>query len=191
VFSLPNILTWLRILAIPLIVIVYWLPSAVMPIDLGVRNAIATGLFLAAALTDWLDGYLARKLNMMSPFGAFLDPVADKLLVCAALLVLLDMARVSSLVALIIIGREITISALREWMAELGERNKVAVSSIGKYKTAFQMAAIPMLLYNDSWFGVLHWAVIGKYMIAIAAVLTVWSMVVYLKQALPVMRGKI
>jgi cardiolipin synthase (CMP-forming) len=191
VFSLPNILTWLRILAIPLIVIVYWLPSAVMPIDLGVRNAIATGLFLAAALTDWLDGYLARKLNMMSPFGAFLDPVADKLLVCAALLVLLDMARVSSLVALIIIGREITISALREWMAELGERNKVAVSSIGKYKTAFQMAAIPMLLYNDSWFGVIHWAVIGKYMIAIAAVLTVWSMVVYLKQALPVMRGKI
>lgn len=187
-FSIPNLLTWLRILAIPLIVLVYWLPDNVMPLNIELRNTIACCLFVAAAITDWFDGYLARRLNQMSPFGAFLDPVADKLLVCAALLVLLDSARVNSVVALIIIGREITVSALREWMAELGERRKVAVSAIGKYKTGFQMAAIPMLLFQREWF--LDWAKIGSWLIWVAAGLTVWSMAVYLKQALPIMRGK-
>jgi cardiolipin synthase (CMP-forming) len=191
VFSIPNILTWLRILAIPLMVLVYWLPASILPLDIQLRNDIACALFVAAAVTDWFDGYLARRLNQMSPFGAFLDPVADKLLVCAALLVLLDMSRVNSIVALLIIGREITISALREWMAELGERKKVAVSAVGKYKTGFQMAAIPMLLYDKSWFnGRLDWAVLGRWLIWVAAGLTVWSMMVYLKHAWPIMRGK-
>jgi cardiolipin synthase (CMP-forming) len=191
VFSLPNILTWLRILAIPLMVLVYWLPPSILNIGMQLRNDIACGLFVAAAVTDWFDGYLARRLNQMSPFGAFLDPVADKLLVCAALLVLLDMDRVNSILALIIIGREITISALREWMAELGARSKVAVSALGKYKTGFQMAAIPMLLYDKSWFdGLINWPLLGRWLLWVAAGLTVWSMLVYLKQALPLMRGK-
>jgi cardiolipin synthase (CMP-forming) len=191
VFSLPNILTWLRILAIPLMVLVYWLPPSILNIAMQLRNDIACGLFVAAAVTDWFDGYLARRLNQMSPFGAFLDPVADKLLVCAALLVLLDMDRVNSILALIIIGREITISALREWMAELGARSKVAVSALGKYKTGFQMAAIPMLLYDKSWFdGLINWPLLGRWLLWVAAGLTVWSMLVYLKQALPLMRGK-
>lgn len=185
-FNLPNLLTWLRILAIPLIVVIYWLPEGWL--SMGWRNILASGLFVAAAITDWFDGYLARKMNLMSPFGAFLDPVADKLLVCAALIVLLDMDRVNSLVALIIIGREITISALREWMAELGQRKKVSVSSIGKFKTGFQMAALPMLLYNDTWFGFLDWRMIGTWLVWVAAILTVWSMVVYLKHAWPVIR---
>jgi cardiolipin synthase (CMP-forming) len=194
VFSLPNILTWLRILAIPFLVLVYWWPSAwmpaTMPIGTGTRNILACAIFSAAAVTDWFDGYLARKMNLMSPFGAFLDPVADKLLVCAALLVLLDMGRVNSLVAMIIIGREITISALREWMAEVGERKKVAVSVIGKYKTGFQMVAIPMLLYNGIWFGKVNFNTIGHWLIWIAAALTVWSMLVYLRQAWPILKAK-
>ncbi len=161
-----------------------------MPIGTGTRNIVACAIFSLAAITDWFDGYLARKMNLMSPFGAFLDPVADKLLVCAALLVLLDMGRVNSLVAMIIIGREITISALREWMAELGERNKVAVSVIGKYKTGFQMVAIPMLLYNGTWFGVMNFNTIGHWFIWIAAALTVWSMLVYLRQAWPILKAK-
>ncbi len=178
-------------MAIPLIVLVYWLPQSILPLSVQLRNDIACALFVAAAITDWFDGYLARRLNQMSPFGTFLDPVADKLLVCSALLVLLDDARVNSVVALLIIGREITVSALREWMAEMGERKKVAVSALGKYKTGFQMAAIPMLLYNKTWFGgFLNWPLLGRWLIWVAAALTVWSMMVYLKQALPLMRGK-
>ncbi len=188
VFSIPNLLTWLRIFAIPLLVLVYIVPEQWLAWTLPTRNSVACGLFTAAALTDWFDGYLARRMNLMSPFGAFLDPVADKLLVCAALIVLLDLSRVNGLVALIIIGREITISALREWMASMGERNQVAVSVIGKYKTAFQMVAIPMLLYNDTWFGILNFAQIGYVLILIASALTVWSMVVYLRQAWPFLR---
>ena len=184
-FSLPNLLTWLRILAIPLLVLIYLTPDTVLGWTMPTRNIVATVLFTAAAITDWFDGYLARKMNLMSPFGAFLDPVADKLLVCSALIVLLDMDRVNALVALIIIGREITISALREWMANMGARNQVAVSTIGKYKTGFQMVAIPMLLYNDKWFGWMDWIRLGHWLIWIASALTVWSMVVYLKHAWP------
>ena len=184
-FSLPNLLTWLRILAIPLLVLIFLTPDTVLPWTMQTRNIVATVVFTAAAITDWFDGYLARKMNLMSPFGAFLDPVADKLLVCSALIVLLDMERVNSIVALIIIGREITISALREWMANMGERNQVAVSTIGKYKTGFQMVGIPMLLYNDKWFGWMDWIRLGHWLIWIASALTVWSMVVYLKHAWP------
>src|SRR5215218_6070631 len=145
--NLPNLLTWLRIVLIPLFVgIFYFEKSWVSEPN---QNLVATIIFTAAAITDWLDGYLARKLNQTSAFGAFLDPVADKLMVAAALIVLVELTRVHAIVALIIIGREITISALREWMAQIGERRSVAVSMLGKVKTASQMIAIPLLLYDD------------------------------------------
>ena len=138
--NLPNLLTWLRILLIPLFVgIFYFEKSWVSPQN---QNLVATIIFTAAAITDWLDGWLARKLNQTSAFGAFLDPVADKLMVAAALIVLVELDRLHSLIALIIIGREITISALREWMAQIGQAKSVAVSVVGKVKTALQMLAI-------------------------------------------------
>ena len=129
-FTLPTILTWARIAAIPLIAGVFHLPF-----DEPTRNIVATAMFIVFALTDWLDGWLARKLNQVSSFGAFLDPVADKFLVCASLLILVWLHRVDTLVALVIIGREIAISALREWMAVLGRGKSVAVAFIGKLKT--------------------------------------------------------
>ena len=135
-FNLPTLLTWARIVAIPLVVGVFY---TTLPPE--TQNLVGTGLFILFALTDWADGYLARKRNMTSSFGAFLDPVADKLMVAAALIVLVDLNRLNAVIAVIIIGREITISALREWMAELGQRTKVAVASIGKYKTILQMVA--------------------------------------------------
>ncbi len=180
--NVPNLLTWLRILLIPLFVgIFYFEKSWVSGPN---QNLVATILFTTAAVTDWLDGWLARKLNQTSAFGAFLDPVADKLMVAAALIILVQLARVDAIVALVIIGREITISALREWMARIGEAKSVAVSVLGKVKTGFQMVAIPMLLYYDAIgpFDPQYW---GTWLIYVAAVLTLISMVWYLKVALP------
>ncbi len=184
--NLPTLLTWARVGAIPLIVGVYFLPDAwLTPMQ---RNVIATALFVLSAITDWLDGYLARKWNQTSAFGAFLDPVADKLMVSAALLILLQLGRIDALVALIIIGREIAISALREWMAQLGQSRRVAVSYIGKVKTAVQMVAIPFLLFDGRLFGWFDTAVWGQWLIWIAAVLTVWSMLYYFRLALAGMK---
>ncbi|MEI8305185.1 MAG: CDP-diacylglycerol--glycerol-3-phosphate 3-phosphatidyltransferase [Burkholderiales bacterium] len=180
--NLPTLLTWLRMLAIPLLVGVFYLP---LPQDS--RNLVATVLFVAAAITDWVDGWLARRWQQTSAFGAFLDPVADKLLVCAALVMLVELNRVDALVAVIIIGREITISALREWMAQIGARASVAVHSIGKFKTIAQLVAIPMLLFNDRLLG-LDCVLIGRWLIVLAAVLTVWSMFYYLRRAWPYLR---
>jgi CDP-diacylglycerol--glycerol-3-phosphate 3-phosphatidyltransferase len=184
-FNLPTLLTWARIVAIPLIVGVFHLPLSEAD-----RNLIATVLFAVVALTDWADGYLARRLNMTSSFGAFLDPVADKFLVCAALLVLVELARVQSLIALIIIGREIAISALREWMAQIGASRSVAVHMLGKVKTVVQMVAIPFLLYHGMLFGLIDTQLWGTCLIYASAVLTIWSMVYYLQKALPEIRAK-
>ena len=184
-WTLPTLLTWARIVAIPLIVGIYYLP-----VEMAQRNLMATVLFIVVALTDWLDGWLARRLNQTSSFGAFLDPVADKFLVCAALLVLLQLDRVNALVALIIIGREIAISALREWMAQIGASRSVAVHMIGKLKTGAQMVAIPFLLYDGRLFGVVDTRLWGTVAILGASVLTIWSMVYYLQKALPEIRAK-
>lgn len=181
-FNVPNALTWMRIVMIPLFVGVYYFPPTWL--TLPQQNLTATVIFTAAALTDLLDGYLARKLNQVSAFGAFLDPVADKLMVAAALIVLVDLNRLNAVIAVIIIGREITISALREWMAHLGAAKSVAVSLVGKIKTVSQMVAIPMLLYHNPLgaFRPQHW---GTGLILVAAALTLWSMFYYLKMAMP------
>jgi len=185
--NLPNLVTLLRILLIPLIVGVFYLPDAWLG-EQG-KNIAATAIFIFAAITDWLDGYLARKLNQMSAFGAFFDPVADKLVVVGALIVLLYLNRVDMVVALIIIGREIAISALREWMAQLGQARSVAVAFIGKLKTVLQMVAIPLLLYEDPLFGLVDCHALGTVLSYVAALLTVVSMLYYLRRALPLMRG--
>ncbi|TAL25354.1 MAG: CDP-diacylglycerol--glycerol-3-phosphate 3-phosphatidyltransferase [Aquabacterium sp.] len=179
-WTIPTLLTWARIVAIPLIVGVFYLP---LPEER--RNLIAALLFIVVALTDWADGYLARKLNQTSSFGAFLDPVADKFLVCASLLILVQMGRVNALVALVIIGREIAISALREWMARIGASSSVAVHMVGKLKTAAQMGAITLLLYHGVLFGWLDTQWWGTVLIYVSAALTIWSMVYYLRKALP------
>ena len=180
--NLPIALTWLRIILIPLFVGVLYLPTHL--IEPGLADIVAMGIFVLAAITDWLDGYLARALNQTSAFGAFLDPVADKLMVAAALLVLVQFGRVHAVVAIIIIGREITISALREWMAQMGRSRHVAVSFIGKIKTAAQMTAIPFLLFNGA-LPHLPWTAheIGAPLIWLAAVLTLVSMFYYLRVA--------
>ena len=180
--NIPNILTWLRIAAIPLFVAVLYIDEAWLTTRQA--NIVSMWIFIAAAVTDWLDGYLARKWNQTSAFGAFLDPVADKLMVAAALIVLVELGRIDAIVALIIIGREITISALREWMAQLGQSKNVAVSMIGKIKTVAQLVAIPFLLFDGNLFGVLDCRITGRILIWVAAVLTVWSMFYYLKAAL-------
>jgi cardiolipin synthase len=185
--NIPIILTWLRIAMIPLLVGLYYLPEAWMSV--AVRDTTASLAFIFAALTDWFDGWLARRWNQTSSFGAFLDPVADKLMVSAALLVLLNLDRVDVMIALVIIGREITISALREWMAQIGASASVAVHWLGKFKTAAQMIAIPCLLYYDTLLGI-PFAAIGQVLIVIAAILTVWSMLYYLRRAWPVIREK-
>ena len=181
--NVPNLVTWLRILLIPLIVGIYYVPDGWLSYE-G-RNVAATVVFVFAAVTDWLDGYLARALNQMSAFGAFLDPVADKLMIAAALIVLLQLGRVDAVVGLIIIGREIAISALREWMAQIGRSKSVAVAFIGKIKTASQMVAIPLLLYHDELFGLVPCQWLGTILINVAAVLTVISMLYYLRRAVP------
>jgi len=185
--NLPNLVTLLRILLIPLIVGIFYVPDAWLSVE-G-KNLAATGVFIFAAITDWLDGYLARKLNQMSAFGAFLDPVADKLVVIGALIVLLYLNRVEMAVALIIIGREIAISALREWMARVGQAKSVAVAFIGKLKTVLQMVAVPLLLFEDRLFGVIDCYALGTVLINVAAVLTVISMLYYLRRALPLAQG--
>jgi cardiolipin synthase (CMP-forming) len=185
-FTIPTLLTWSRMVAIPLIVGVFYLP-----IDRQTQNLIATVLFVLSAVTDWFDGYLARKLNQTSSFGAFLDPVADKLLVCASLLALLHLNRVDMFVALIIVGREIAISALREWMAQIGAGKSVAVHMIGKLKTTAQMVAIPFLLFDGVLFNVLNTHLVGNVLIWVAAIMTVWSMIYYMQKALPEIRAKV
>lgn len=195
--NVPTMFTWLRILLIPVFVGVFYLPTESH--SLGVISAhwvnlTATAIFAIAAITDWLDGYLARRLNQTSSFGAFLDPVADKLMVAAALIVLVEFERVGAIVALIIIGREIAISALREWMAGEGHSSSVGVAMIGKVKTAVQMVAILFLLYWDKLdlavLGIVETKIIGHVLIDIAAFLTLLSMAYYLKAALPKLKAK-
>jgi cardiolipin synthase (CMP-forming) len=182
-FNVPMALTWARIAMIPVIVGIFYLPDSVLPDHW--KNATACWLFVLAAVTDAIDGYVARKYGMVSRLGAFLDPVADKLMVCAALIVLLSLDRVDEFVALVIIGREIAVSALREWMAQIGRSASVAVNSLGKFKTIVQMVAIPMLLFHDPLFGLINVRLIGTLLIYIAAALTVYSMFVYLRMAWP------
>ncbi|WP_288130661.1 CDP-diacylglycerol--glycerol-3-phosphate 3-phosphatidyltransferase [Accumulibacter sp.] len=180
--NIPILLTWLRIILIPLLIAIYYVPEAWVQ-GIG-RDRAATLIFIVAAITDWLDGYLARRWQQTSAFGAFLDPVADKLMVAAALIVLVQLGRLDAVLAMIIIGREITISALREWMARIGAHKSVAVSMIGKIKTSAQMIAIPMLLYYAPLRGVdvFQW---GVWLIYVAAVLTLWSMGYYMRRAWP------
>ena len=181
--NVPNLLTWLRILMIPLVIGVFYVPEVWL--SSWHRNLIATALFAAAAVTDWLDGYLARRLNQMSAFGAFLDPVADKLMIAAALIVLVELERVNAIIAVVIIGREVAVSALREWMAKIGQARSVAVNFLGKIKTTSQLVAIPLLLYHDpigEWFDAFR---IGTWLIYLAAALTLLSMFYYLKLAAP------
>jgi len=180
--NIPILLTWLRIVMIPLMIGIYYFPDAWI---VGVSRDVAAMLvFIVAGVTDWLDGYLARRWNETSAFGAFLDPVADKLVVAAALIMLVQLGRLDAILASIIIGREITISALREWMAQIGAHKSVAVSMIGKVKTAAQMVSIPMLLYHApiNGFDVQN---IGTWLIYVAAVLTLWSMGYYMRMAWP------
>ena len=183
-FTIPTLLTWARIVAIPLIVGVFYLPFSA-----PTQNLVATVLFVVTALTDWADGYLARRLNQTSAFGAFLDPVADKFLVCASLLVLVWLQRCGALLALVIIGREIAISSLREWMAQIGASRSVAVHMLGKLKTTMQMVAIPFLLFDGMLFGLIDTRLWGTGLLWIAAVLTIWSMAYYLQKALPDIRA--
>lgn len=183
--NIPIILTWMRIAMIPLVIALYYLPVNWLSVPL--RDTIGALAFIFAALTDWFDGWLARRWNQTSSFGAFLDPVADKLMVCAALLILLDLSRLDSFIALIIIGREITISALREWMATIGARDSVAVHWLGKFKTAAQMTAIPCLLFYQDWNSI-PFAPIGQVLVYIAAILTIWSMFYYMKKAWPIIK---
>ncbi len=180
-YNLPNLLTVARIVLIPVFVVVYYLPAPW-------SATAATAIFVAAAVTDWLDGYLARRLQMTTALGAFLDPVADKLMVATALIVVLqaDPQLWLAMAVMVIIGREITISALREWMAELGSRAEVAVSEIGKFKTAAQMVAISLLVYRDDVWGMPVYLV-GQVLLYIAVVLTLWSMVLYLRAAWPML----
>lgn len=185
-WTIPTLMTWARIAAIPLIVGVFYLP-----IEPAHRNQIATVMFVVFAATDWLDGFLARRLNQVSAFGAFLDPVADKFLVCACVLVLVHLGRADVFVGLIIIGREIAISALREWMAQIGASRSVAVHMIGKLKTTAQMVAIPFLLYDGLLLGLIDTHLWGVWLIWLAAIMTVWSMVYYLQKALPEIRAKV
>jgi cardiolipin synthase (CMP-forming) len=185
-FNIPTLLTWARIVAIPLIVGVFYLQGFTR----GEQNLIATVMFVVFAFTDWADGFLARKLNQTSAFGAFLDPVADKFLVCASVLVLVHLGRADVFVALIIIGREIAISSLREWMAIIGATKSVAVHMVGKLKTSVQMTAIPFLLFDGVALGVIDTRVWGTWLIWASAVLTVWSMVYYLQKALPEIRAR-
>lgn len=181
--SLPNLLTLLRIVLIPVFIIIFYLPFKW-------SSALSAGIFAAASFTDWLDGYLARKLQMMSPLGAFLDPVADKLLVSTSLLLLVGVKDINyiTIPAIVIVGREIVISALREWMAEIGKRASVAVGYVGKVKTFLQMAALFLLLACNpltSW-----WGALGFVLLYVSAILTIWSMIMYLAIAWPELSKK-
>jgi len=179
--NVPILLTWLRILTIPLVIGVFYVPEVWL--SSRHQNLIATALFIGAATTDWLDGYLARRLNQTSAFGAFLDPVADKLMIAAALIVLVWLQRADAIIAVVIIGREIAVSAMREWMAKIGQSKSVAVNFLGKIKTISQMIAVPLLLYHDR-IGALSPQRVGTWLIYLAALLTLVSMFYYLKLAL-------
>jgi CDP-diacylglycerol--glycerol-3-phosphate 3-phosphatidyltransferase len=190
-YTIPNILTLLRIALVPVFVVVYWLPYAWAPVW-------AAWIFIIAGVTDWLDGFLARRLEQSSSFGAFLDPVADKLIVTTALVLLVGDHKIQASVfssilfaitAAVIIGREITVSALREWMAELGKRASVAVSLVGKSKTLLQMVAITMLVYKYKFMG-MPTIIVGEWLLYLAAALTLWSMFVYMRSAWPVLSGQ-
>ncbi|ASK27853.1 CDP-diacylglycerol--glycerol-3-phosphate 3-phosphatidyltransferase [Neisseria chenwenguii] len=180
-WNIPILLTWLRVLLIPVFTALFYLPTGW--IDPQTVNWTAATIFAAAAVTDWFDGFLARLWKQTSDFGAFLDPVADKLMVAVALMLLVSQDRTYDIFAMIIIGREITISALREWMAQMGKRNSVAVATIGKFKTTAQMAAIMLLLIGLEDFHGFNFLFIGNILMFIASVLTIWSMFYYLKMA--------
>lgn len=187
-FNVPILLTWLRVALIPVFVVLfYWPDPSLHP---PMRNGLAALIFALAAITDWLDGFLARKWGQTSAFGAFLDPVADKLIVAAALILLVDLDRTQAWLAMVIIGREITISALREWMAQIGERRSVAVAYIGKLKTTAQMLAILLLLYWQPVWPGFDTPLYGNILMVIAAILTLWSMGYYLKMAAAQLRGE-
>lgn len=195
--NIPTMLTWLRILLIPIFVGAFYWPENLHKLSAMPShevNIFITVVFAIAAFTDWLDGYLARRWHQTSAFGAFLDPVADKLMVAAALIVLVEFGRVGAIVALIIIGREIAVSALREWMAGEGQSRSVGVAMIGKVKTAVQMVAILFLLFWDDIdlgeLGVFSTKLFGHILIVIAAFLTLLSMAYYLKAALPKLKGQ-
>jgi CDP-diacylglycerol--glycerol-3-phosphate 3-phosphatidyltransferase/cardiolipin synthase len=185
--NLPIALTWLRIILIPVFVGVHFLPDAWL--SPPAKNWTAMSVFAVAAITDWADGWLARRWNVTSAFGAFLDPVADKLMVAAALIVLVGLGRAETYLAIIIIGREIAISALREWMAQLGQTHSVAVAFIGKVKTAAQMTAIIALLLWEPLIPGLPTPLLGTVALWVAAALTLWSMLHYLRLAAPHLRG--
>lgn len=192
-WNVPNILTVLRIALIPVFVGIFYLPHNLYALGAHpthTLNVAAAAVFAVASFTDWLDGWWARKFNQSSSFGAFLDPVADKLMVAAALIVLVEFGRVGAIVSLIIVGREIVISALREWMASIGKRSNVAVAMIGKIKTMAQMFAILLLLYYDN-IGSFNTQLVGRVLIVIAAFLTLVSMVYYLKAAWPILKDSI
>ena len=173
-------LTWARVALIPFVVGVFYLDF----LSPHVQNIIACVVFAVAAITDALDGWTARHFNLTTPMGAFLDSVADKLLVCAAIVALLALDRIGMLVALIIVGREIAVTGLREWMAKIGASGHVKVNWYGKIKAIAQMVAIPMLLWNDPFYGI-KIGLIGSWLIWIAALLTLYSMYVYTKAAIP------
>jgi len=183
--NIPNLLTLLRILLIPVFIVLFYLP-------VSWNHLACAAVFALAAITDWLDGFLARRLQQTSPLGAFLDPVADKLMVAAALVLLVqgDPTPWLAVPALVIIGREITISALREWMAEVGARAQVAVSEIGKIKTTVQMVTILLMIYQAPWLGMPIYT-IGFVLLYVAVVLTLWSMMVYLRAAWPSLSGQV
>jgi len=185
-FNAPTSVTWIRILLIPVFVGVYYFPENVL--SWPAKNWTGAALFSIAAITDWFDGFLARKLAQTSAFGAFLDPVADKLMVAAALIVLVNLDRVHPVAAIIIIGREITISALREWMAQLGQAKSIAVAFIGKLKTTMQMIAIIVLLLYEPLVPHVSTPLVGTICIWIAAVLTLWSMIYYWRKAAPFLK---
>jgi CDP-diacylglycerol--glycerol-3-phosphate 3-phosphatidyltransferase/cardiolipin synthase len=185
--SVPNLLTWLRIILIPLFVGVFYFEKSW--VSAPNQSLVATIIFTAAAITDWLDGWLARRLNQTSAFGAFLDPVADKLMVAAALILLVQLGRAEAYLAIIIIGREIAISALREWMAQLGKTKNVAVAFIGKVKTAAQMTAIIALLLWEPLIPGVSTPLLGTVALWVAAVLTLWSMLHYLRLSAPHLRA--
>ena len=183
--TVPTMITLLRILLIPVLVLVFYLPFRW-------TNETAAAIFAIASLTDWLDGWIARRYDQYSAFGAFLDPVADKLMVAVALVIVVSVkdgaqALWMALFSAVIIGREIAVSALREWMAELGQRAKVKVASIGKIKTIVQMVALVCLLYQERWFG-LPIYLIGEWLLAAAALLTLWSGLAYLRAAWPTLK---
>tara|TARA_B100000768_G_C11266185_1_gene371187 strand:+ start:1592 stop:2167 length:576 start_codon:yes stop_codon:yes gene_type:complete len=187
ILNIPNYLTLLRIGLIPCLILVFYVSDDTL--SAYDKNLTATLIFLFAAITDWLDGYLARRLNQTSDFGAFIDPVADKLIVIAALILLTELGRIETIVAFIIIAREFTISSLREWMATLGKSGSIAVAFIGKFKTTMQMIAILFLLYYDNILFI-PVALIGKILIYFAAILTIISMIYYLKVAFNILKKK-